>query len=147
MQDNRDGIEFTKRFEQFRSVAYQDTGGVWTIAWGHTRNVKRGDVCDQAQGDAWLAEDRAFAVADVNRVVSVKLTQNEFEALVDFCFNCGTQAFNGSHLLRFVNSSSQSIHFMELAEQEFLKWDHVGGREVAGLLRRRIDEEQLFERV
>jgi lysozyme len=142
MEYSKSGLTFTERFEQFRDKAYRDTGGVWTIAWGHTRGVKEGDTCDRLQGDAWLLEDVAIAVADVNRVVSVRLTQNEFDALVDFTFNCGTKALNGSHLLAFLNGGE-----LERAEAQFAEWDHVGGHVVAGLLRRRLDERNLFERV
>jgi GH24 family phage-related lysozyme (muramidase) len=50
-------------FEDVRLVAYKDTGGVWTIGWGHTAGVKQGDTCTTAQADAWLAEDAAPLLA------------------------------------------------------------------------------------
>lgn len=142
MEYSRPALTFTERFEQCRLVAYQDTGGIWTIGYGHTHGVKMGDTCTQAEAEAWLRADVFIAVTDVNRMLRVRVTQNEFDALVDFAFNCGTKALNYSRLLLLVNTRN-----MQLAAKEFERWDHVGGHVVAGLLKRRIAEENLFERV
>jgi lysozyme len=136
---SRSGLEVTKRFELCRLRAYQDAGGVWTIGWGHTRGVGQGLTCIQAQADAWLPEDYHFAEAAVNRLVSVPLTQCEFDALVDFTFNLGGPRLANSSLLRLLNSGNYSR-----AAAEFDKWDHVGAKELAGLLRRRETETAEF---
>jgi lysozyme len=140
MKYSQDGTNLTKLFEQCRLVAYPDSGGVWTIGWGHTRGVKKGDTCTQEQADAWLQQDLKFAIDNVNAVVDVSLTQGEFDSLCDFSFNCGTKALDSSTLLRLLNAGD----FKDAAEQ-FQKWDHVGGVVVAGLLRRRLAEEKEFE--
>lgn len=137
---SKTGEAMTERFEQCRLVAYKDIKGVWTIGWGHTRMVCPGMTCTQAQADAWLLEDIAIYEKDVNDHVTIQLNQNEFDALVDFAFNLGCGALNGSTLIKLLNAGD--IHG---AAGEFEKWDHAGGVEVAGLLRRRIAEEQLFE--
>jgi lysozyme len=133
------GLALTKSFEGCVLDAYQDQGGVWTIGYGHTNGVHAGMTITQAQADEWLAEDLAWTVAAVNRLVTVPLTQGQFDALVDFAYNVGTGAFAGSTLLRAVNKGN-----LELAAQQFTLWDHVNGVENAGLLRRREAEEALF---
>jgi lysozyme len=133
------GLALTKSFEGCRLVAYQDQAGVWTIGYGHTRDVKAGDTCTQEQADKWLLEDIAFAENCVNSKVKVPLIQSQFDALVDFVFNLGCGAFRSSTLLKFVNKGD-----FKQASQEFKKWDHAGGKVVAGLLKRRQAEEQLF---
>jgi len=134
------GFALTKRFEQCRLVAYWDAlGKVWTIGWGHTFGVSQGDVCTQEQADAWLVEDMAASEADVNTHVKVSLTQGEFDALCDFAFNLGRGALNNSTLLKDLNAGDYLT-----AAAEFEKWDHAGGKVVAGLLLRREDEEAEF---
>jgi lysozyme len=133
------GITLTEGFEGCRLVAYQDSKGVWTIGFGHTRNVYRGMVCTQIQAEAWLVQDIAVAEYAVNRLVKIQLTQSEFDALVDFAFNAGSGNLEASTLLKRVNS-----HDIAGAADEFHKWDHAGGVEVAGLLRRRLAERELF---
>jgi lysozyme len=72
--------------------------------------------------------------------VRIALSQAEFDALVDFDFNLGDGSLDSSTLLKLVNSGNFAG-----AADEFEKWDRAGGREVAGLLRRRQAEEALFE--
>lgn len=139
MQYSKSGLALTERFEGCRLVAYQDSVGVWTIGYGHTRGVCAGMTCTEAQAQQWLEEDTANAVADVNANCHVQLTQDEFDALVDFAFNLGDGSLNGSTLMKLVNEKN----FAAAADQ-FDEWDHAGGRVVAGLLRRREAEQVEF---
>lgn len=140
MKYSKSGLALTESFEGCRLVAYQDQAGIWTIAFGHTRGVRPGDTCTQAQAEAWLQEDIAFAEDCVNKNVTVLLTQEEFDSLVDLIFNIGCGNFKTSTLLRLLNSGDYAA-----AAAEFPKWDHAGGKENAGLLRRRIAEEAEFQ--
>lgn len=139
MRYSKQGAALTERFEGYRSESYQDQHGIWTIGYGHTRGVIEGMSCDQAQAEAWRCEDTAAAESAVNHMVRVPMTQGEFDALVDFVFNLGAQAFSGSTLLRLLNAGNYAA-----AADEFAKWDHCGGKEVAGLLRRRLAEKAEF---
>lgn len=134
------GESLTASFEGCRLAAYQDQGGVWTIGYGHTVGVKQFDTCTREQALAWLLRDSQWAVDTVNRLVSVSLTQGEFDALVDFTFNAGPHAIAGSTLLRVLNSGDYAA-----AADQFDLWDHCGGQVVAGLLRRRQAETAEFQ--
>lgn len=135
------GLALTEQFEGCSLAAYQDQVGVWTIGYGHTGlDVKPGMTITSAQAQALLAQDVSSATACVNRVVTVQLTQEEFDALVDFVFNLGPGAFGNSTMLRELNAGD----FTGAAAQ-FDLWDHAGGAVVAGLLRRRQAEADLFE--
>ncbi len=133
------GVAFIEQFEKLELTAYADLGGVPTIGYGHCRGVKLSDTCTAAQADAWLEQDCAEAEAAVNRCVRIPLTQNQFDALTSFTFNCGVAAFGGSTMLRLLNSGNP-----RLASAEFPKWDHVAGVVTPGLLRRRLAEQSLF---
>ncbi len=140
MKYSKSGLALTENFESCALVAYKDVKGVWTIGWGHTGIlVVEGLTCTQAQADAWLLQDCASAEMAVNRLVRITLTQAEFDALVDFAFNCGIGAFAGSTLLKLLN-----VGDINGAANEFEKWDHASGKVVAGLLRRRLAEMQEF---
>lgn len=98
------GLDVLKRAEGFRAKAYQDDAGVWTIGYGHTKGVKAGDLCTEAQALAWLNEDLDEAEAAVRDSVVVSLTTGQQDALIVFAFNIGVGAFEGSTLLRKLNN-------------------------------------------
>ena len=139
MQYSLAGEHLTESFESCRFVAYQDSKGVWTIGWGHARGVQEGDTCTQEQADAWLLEDVQEAVDAVNRLVTVPLTQAQFDALVDFTFNAGEGNFASSTMLRLLNAGDY-----DGADAEFKRWDMCGGAHLAGLERRRLAEAAEF---
>jgi lysozyme len=134
------GLALTKSFEGLRLTAYQDCAGVWTIGYGHTGpGVHEGQTITEFEAEALLRTDLAAAVACVNRAVTEAITQPQFDALVDFCFNAGRGSFLGSTLLRLINAGDPSA-----AVAQFGLWVHAGGAVVAGLVRRRKAEADLF---
>ena len=140
MKYSKSAEDMTTSFEGFSATPYQDQGGVWTQGYGHTQGVTATSTAiTRAQAIAWLESDIAWAEAEVNAKVNVQLTQAEFDALVDFTFNCGCANFEHSTLLRLVNHGD-----LDAAAQQFELWDHVGGKVVAGLLRRRLAEKAMF---
>jgi lysozyme len=138
---SQNGLNLTEQFEGLRLDAYQDQVGVWTIGYGHTGpDVHPGLTITQEQANSLLMQDTQSAAAAVNRLVTVALNQDEFDALVDFVFNLGEGALAGSTLLKLLNAGNFAG-----AAGEFPKWCHAGGQVVPGLVRRRAAEQQLFE--
>ncbi|HEY1809687.1 MAG TPA: lysozyme [Acidobacteriaceae bacterium] len=134
------GLALTEQFEGCRLTAYQDQVGVWTIGYGHTGpEVCAAMTITSEDAQALLARDVSNAAAFVNKIVQVQITQEEFDALVDFVFNLGVGSFERSTLLRLLNAGD----FASAAAQ-FALWDRAGGAFVAGLLRRRQAETALF---
>ena len=145
------GIALIREFEGCKLAAYRDGGGVLTIGWGHTgADVVEGMTITQERADELLLLDLSDAVHGVNALVTVPLTQNEFDALVSFAFNVGTdidadtkaEGLGDSTLLRKLNSGDRAG-----AAAEFPKWNKDNGRIVDGLTRRRLAEQSLFEKV
>jgi lysozyme len=136
---SKSGLRFTECFEGDILTAYQDQRGLWTIGYGHTANVRPGQRITQEQAEAYLARDIQTAARCVNQAVTVKLTQPQFDSLVDFAFNVGITSFRDSTLLKEVNAGN----FPEAIAQ-FNLWDHCGGVINAGLLRRRKAEAAEF---
>jgi lysozyme len=93
----------------------------------------------QARAETYLLRDVQAAAAAVNRLVTASITQEEFDALVDFAFNAGIGSLEHSTLLHDLNA-----HDYAGAAKQFEVWDHASGKVVAGLLRRRFAEEHLL---
>jgi len=142
MEYSAAGLALTKNFEGLRLRAYQDAGGVWTIGYGHTGpDVRAGRTIDEAAATELLLEDLQLALRCVNDAVHVSLTQGQFDALVDFCFNAGRGSFLGSTLLRCVNQGA-----FDRAAAQFGLWVHAGGAVQPGLVRRRAAEAAMFNK-
>ena len=134
------GLQLTESFEGLELTAYRDVVGVLTIGYGHTgSDVVPGLTITQEQAEALLDADVQSAVDTVNHVVTVDVTQGQFDAMVDFTFNLGCGAFKGSTLAQMVNAGN----FAGAAGQ-FPLWDHAGGAVVQGLLARRQAEVVVF---
>lgn len=140
MKISQAGIDFIKSKEQLRLIAYRDIVGKLTIGYGHTGpDVMPGLVIHADHANYLLLEDLAVHEDEVNLYVSVDLTQDEFDALVSLCYNIGNGAFHGSTMRKLLNSGDYAG-----AAKEFEKWDKAGGKVVAGLLNRRVEEETMF---
>jgi lysozyme len=138
--ESAEGLALTEDFEGCKLIAYRDQGGVWTIGWGHTGpDVHEGLVWTQEQADAALVADKSKARAAIRKYVTVPLTEHQFAALEDFDFNVGEGNFSGSTLLKMLNGGNYAG-----AAKQLELWDHVHGNVIAGLLRRRLAEEAMF---
>lgn len=140
MKISEAGLSLIKQFEGFRANAYLDSVGVPTIGYGHTMGVRLGDVCTPEEAEEWLKGDCDAAERCVNHTVAVPLTQHEFDALVSFVFNLGCGNFRKSTLLKLLNENRH-----DEAAMEFRRWDRAGGQVLAGLTKRRLAEQRLFE--
>ena len=138
------GLALIKISEGLEIEAYPDpgnrvTGEPWTIGYGHTRGVRRGDTCSEAQATEWLREDLHGAEAAVRHLVDVPLTQGQFDALTSFVFNIGAGAFGGSTLLRLLNAGDVAG-----AADQFKRWNRGADGPLPGLVTRRAAERALF---
>lgn len=133
------GMQVTENAEGCELTAYQDSGGVWTDGFGNTHGVVPGSTITMEQAVSDLAANIQNSVNDVNQLVTVQLTQGEFDALVDFDFNLGRGNLASSTLLIDLNAGN----FAAAADQ-FERWDRCGSSVLAGLLKRRLIEQQEF---
>lgn len=138
------GLDLIKHFEGLYLTAYKDPVGIWTIGYGHT-GIKHNDGTVKSGRKITLQEANDLLAFDLNtkylpavlKLVKVNINQNQLDALVSFNFNTG--ALGSSTLLKKLNQSDYSG-----AAEEFLKWVNAGGKKLAGLVRRRNAERELF---
>lgn len=136
-----EGIAFIKQWEGLRLDAYRCSAGVWTIGYGHTASAREGMRITEAQADKLLLQDLALFEAEVSRAVDVKLTDNQFAALVSWAYNVGVRAMHSSTLIRKLNAGNFGAVPGELA-----RWNKVKGNVSQGLSNRRAAEAGLWAR-
>ena len=141
MQISQTGLYLIKSFEGCSLKAYRCPAGVLTIGYGCTVGVKEGQTITQAQADSMLLKELSKFEDAVNKL-NVSLNQNQFDALVSFCYNLGTGIFKGSLLNAIKTQNWQSV------AQQILLYNKasVNGKltELNGLTRRRKAERDLF---
>ena len=134
------GAFFIKLKEGFRSVAYNKLDGIWTIGYGHTLGVTQGMTCTRAEADTWFIQDVAKCEASVNKQ-NLKLSQNQFDALVSYAFNIGVGAFERSNLLVMIKSGMPEA---EIRKWWTTHWITVSMEVIPGLVTRRAEEAAMF---
>lgn len=134
------GLALTKRYEGLRLKSYRDSGGIWTVGYGHTGQDVTEDRCvTELEAEALLRADLRSAIDCVNRAVCVPLEQGQFDALVDFAYNAGRGNLLRSTLLTYVNARK-----LQEAVGQFGLWINVNGKPLPGLVRRRSAEAAMF---
>ena len=140
----QENVDLIKQFEGKRLTAYQDSVGIWTIGYGHTKGVYEGMKITEKGASQFLIEDLAVATACVNRVIKRPMNDQEFGAFVSLTHNIGVGAFAGSTAARMFNKGDK-----DGARQGILMWNKITVRgkkiESMGLANRRSIEALYFE--
>jgi lysozyme len=138
-------LDLIKRFEGRRLTPYRDAVGIWTIGYGATYGLDRKRVradhpplTDQQAEELLMRDTRRFAAA-VDRLVKVPVGAYHRGALTSFAFNLGAGALQSSTLLKRINSME-----WDDVPRQFGRWVNAGGRRLAGLVRRRRAEAELW---
>ena len=154
MRTSENGKNLIKQSEGLRLKSYPDpaTGGKpYTVGYGTTvingKPVQLGLTITKEQAEEYLAADLIPFEKDVMSLVKVKLNQNQFDALVSFAYNVGSdidsdtiaEGLGDSTLLKKVNAG-----LFKEAALEFLKWNKAAGKVLPGLTTRRQAESKLF---
>lgn len=140
MQTSREGIELIKKFEGCRLEPYYCSANVLTIGYGHTRTAQSGVSWSQDHAEHMLKLDLEEFEGYVEELVTVPLHQNQFDALIAWCFNLGPANLKASTLLKVLNSGDY-----EGVPAQIKRWNKAGGKVLEGLIRRREAEALLFQ--
>jgi GH24 family phage-related lysozyme (muramidase) len=142
MNITQTGIDLIKSFEGLKLEAYKavPTEKYMTIGYGHYgSDVKEDQKITKKQAEELLKKDLKKFVDGVDKLVTVKVNSNQFDALVSFAYNCGLGALKDSTLLEKLNEGN-----FQGASKEFERWTKSGGKELKGLVTRRNKEKNLF---
>ena len=145
MTPSQNCLNLVKSFEGCVLTPYLDKGGTATIGYGSTYYL---DGTQVTMADPPITQAIALELltnvlddfaSKITKVVIVPLTQNQFDALCDFCYNLGFEAFRESTLLKYLNDGKYND-----AALQFPLWDHIDGMADKDLLDRRMVEQKLF---
>lgn len=134
-----------RHLERCRLAPYQDSAGLWTIGIGSRYLLDGSPVTahtppvSQAEADALLNHALLGTVMRVDAAVRVPLDPAQHAALFSLAYNIGCHAFEGSTLLRVLNTGD-----VLRAAGHFAEWNRSGGRVVQGLVNRRAYERGVF---
>lgn len=140
------GIDLITQFEGLKLAPYICPAGVTTIGYGTTRYY---NGVKMSMSDLPITKEKAieyfmhdvfqFELA-VDAMAVDSITQNQFNALVSFAYNLGPNALKNSTLLKKANKNPND----QTIKAEFMKWVNAGGKKLAGLVRRREAEANLY---
>ena len=130
------GLQLLKSFEGCRLTAYWDVDG-YSIGYGHhAKAITKGMTITQREADEFLLKDVAKFEKAVN-ALKYDFNQNQFDALVDFAYNCGA-----GNLLKLTANNTRSIQQISYKIPAYCK---AGGVKLMGLVKRRNAEKMLFD--
>jgi lysozyme len=135
-------VSLVKHFEGLFLKSYLCPANVWTIGFGTTiypegKKVSAGQTCTEQQAIDFLKHDLIYFEKIVDSYTRDDVSQQQFDALVSFCYNLGPRNLKESTLLKVIN---QNPNGLENIQTQWLKWNRAGGKVLAGLTRRRNSE-------
>lgn len=138
-------INVVKHFESFYSKAYLDpvnipTIGYGTIKYSNGKKVSLGETITEPDAIKEMMYELKYMYKQVKPLIKVKLNDNQINAVMSFCYNCGVGNFKTSTLLKRINEKN----FNDVPNQ-FMRWINAGGKPLKGLWRRRLSEAMLFK--
>lgn len=137
MKTSDKAIAYLHRKEGWRANAYLCPANVWTIGWGRTRGVKPGMKVTKETEEVEFRKDlEKFESAVLRWHSHYKFTQNEYDALVSFAYNCGV-----GNLTKLVQSGKRTKS--QIADA-ILLYDKANGKPLRGLTIRRREEREMF---
>ena len=139
MKISNNGLDLVKHFEGLVLEAYKCPAGVWTIGYGHTKDVQPGDSWSEDHADHMLEVEMEEYEKYINDLVTVELNQNQFDAMVSWVYNLGVGNLQSSTLLKVLNAGDYAG-----VPEQIMRWNKAGGKVLEGLTRRRQAEADLF---
>lgn len=140
MEISQNGIDLIKRYEGCSLISYQDTSGIWTIGYGWTGKVNGKTICkglkiSQETADNLLSTNLVSYENKVNKYQNIyHFNQNEFDALVSFCYNIG-------NIDQLTDNGKRT---KEEVKSHWIAYCKSNGKTLQGLVNRRKDELKLF---
>lgn len=139
--------ELIKHFEGLFLKAYLCPANVWTIGYGTTiypdgTKVKAGDTCMENQALQYLRNDLAYFETMVDVYTRDDVSQQQFDALVSFCYNLGAKNLKDSTLLKEVNANPANYPAIQT---QWMRWNKANGSALKGLTRRRNTEFHYYQ--
>ena len=165
MKVSKAGEDLMHFFEGYRNKPYRCSAAIWTVGWGHAMyadqlnlpNVRKEGYTGLIRSDYQLKgeDNRVWSKDELVNLFKVDIDtfergvlrlsptlashQSKFDAVVSFAYNAGLGNYQRSTICMKVNRGD-----WDGAAEAFMSWTKAGGKEVAGLVKRRKAEVALF---
>ncbi len=139
MKTSNTGRQLIKQYEGLRLQAYRCPAGIPTIGWGHTEGVKMGQCITEEEAEDLLTDD-LMPVEKLLNSMHINFRQEQFDALASWIFNLGGGNFVSSTLCKRLQAGAED----EQVTDQLVKWVHSNGRPLTGLMKRRVEEANMF---
>ena len=165
MKVSKAGEDLMHFFEGYKNKPYRCSAAIWTVGWGHAMyadqlnlpNVRKEGYTGLIRSDYQLKgeDNRVWSKEELVDLFKVDINsfergvlrlsptlashQSKFDAVVSFAYNAGLGNYQRSTIRMKVNRGD-----WEGAAEAFMSWTKAGGKEVAGLVKRRKAEVALF---
>lgn len=149
MKIDKIGIDLIKKYEGCSLKPYRCPAGIPTIGFGSTYHIDGSKVrmtdkpISEKEAEELLKDTLVQFEEGVSKMVTSKITQNQFNALVSFAYNLGLGSLRGSTLLKKVNINQNDPTISD----EFMKWIFAGKKQLKGLILRRTEESNIYYKV
>jgi lysozyme len=146
---SKDCVDLVKSFEGFFSKPYLCPAKVPTIGYGTIlypngkKVTLQDEPCTIEQATEWMQYELNQKAKEVDAMAIDTVTQHQFDALVSFAYNCGSNALKNSTLLKRVNNNPKDPTITDA----FMMWVKADGVILQGLVRRRKAEAALYFKV
>lgn len=135
---SEEGIRFIQNLEKFSAKAYRDGKG-YSIGYGvRIKNPNVPPISRQEADQMMRNVVKKFEI-QLQKLIMVPLTQNQWDAIVSFAYNIGISAFRKSTFLKKLNAKDYNG-----ASSEFSRWVSSNGKKLQGLVARREQEMKKF---
>ncbi|KAA6382018.1 MAG: putative lysozyme [Streblomastix strix] len=136
-------MHFNSQTQHFQS--YDDGTGVWTVGYGHIKDVFKGMSITKNQAELFFKEDVERHIQGIYNYIKVPITQNQFDALTSLAFNLGPDFLKGKKLLANINAGRDVQAAKEFHDANKMYNKKSGKLEPSdGLTIRRYEESLLF---
>lgn len=141
MKTSQKGLDLIKKFEGFSDREYICPAGKPTIGYGHVilPNEDFPVPMTRLEGELLLKKDLESRELTLNKFLKVKISQNQFDALISLIYNIGIENFKQSTLLKFIND-----RLFDKVPDQFRRWKYINKVVSKGLLARREEEIKLW---
>ena len=131
--------KFVAEQEGFSGLAYKCPAGVWTIGFGHTKEVREGDKITRTEALDLLSQDLIQTQEELAALVHIDVTENQFIALMSFVYNFGITKCRKYTLFKMINAENNAG-----IREWWPKYCNPGSEFEDGLKKRRLRELGLF---
>lgn len=152
---SKQAIDILKSIEELATMPYDDQTGSEIKNWGESATIGYGhlisksdwprykDGISEKEAQELFQSDLTPFMDVVRNSATVNITQNEFDAMVIFAFNIGSNGFKDSSVIKIINNLKSNTPYKTI-EDAWKAWNKSKGKINNGIINRRNTEWNIY---